>query len=89
MKQKADPALLTDLVARLERANAEAREAPRVEAPSLLAPTPADRNERRSPRAAAARLEEPRTNSHAAAYLGVGAVVLGLFCLIILAQLTF
>jgi hypothetical protein len=89
MKQKADPALLTELAARLERANAAAREAGRVEAPPLRAPAPGDRNERRSPGGAAARLEEPRMNSHAAAYLGLGAVVLGLFCLIILAQLTF
>jgi hypothetical protein len=69
--------------AKAERANALARGEASLE--------PANGNQRphSGSKAAVARLPEPRTNGHAAAYLGAGAVVLGLLCLILLGQLTF
>ena len=88
MKPEADHATLIDLAARLERSNA----APRgVDAPvgSELRMAPTERkNQRRPASAAVARLPQPRTNSHAAAYLGAGAVILGLLCLVFLGQAT-
>ena len=74
MKSRAEEAELIALAARLEAANA----------PSDRAPTRPGERLRRKPAAVGL----PAQHSHARAYLGAGAVILGLVFLLLLAQAT-
>ena len=89
MKADAGHADLVDLVARLEADNRRAR-AERPSAPRLVA-RDGDRVmgpvARRSPRAAVADAPKSQSASHARAYLGAGAVILGLSFLLLLGQI--
>jgi hypothetical protein len=80
MKPKTDPHLIA-LADRLELANRAA-----AGGHDAAASSPAEHAARRHRFAAVAR-SEPQGNAHASAYLGAGAAILGLLCLLLLTQL--